>query len=89
MLTNDPNIRTAQEGASSDNKTRRTVLPIYPLNKMKYTQQLLNCSATTIYAHLANKKLRAKKSGKLTMVTGESIAELIAGLPDFEPKGQP
>jgi hypothetical protein len=76
---------TARVRESSDNKTGRTVLPIFPLNRLRYAQQLLDCSATTIYQHLAHKRLRAKKSGKLTMITGESIVELIAELPEFKP----
>jgi hypothetical protein len=89
MPSRNSTTQSAPERASPDNKTVRTVLPIHPLNTIKYTKQILGCGATSIYTHLANKKLRAKKMGKLTMIVGESIVELIAEMPDFEPKSQP
>jgi hypothetical protein len=58
-------------------------MPIWPLNTVKYTQQLLGgVGVSTVYAFVGADQLKVKKLGKnMTRITGESIVALIESLP--------
>jgi hypothetical protein len=65
-------------------KTEMAVLPILPLNTIKYTELLLGLSAPSVYELIKDGLLDARKMGKkerMTRITGESIKALIDSLP--------
>lgn len=49
---------------------------------VKKTCDLTGLGVTSIYSLLGQGKLRAKKAGARTLVTGESLAAYLASLPD-------
>jgi excisionase family DNA binding protein len=49
---------------------------------VKQTREITGLGNTTVYALLAAGHLKAKKCGSRTLVTGESIAAYLNGLPD-------
>ena len=58
------------------------LLPIKPLNSVRYTGLLLgDLGPTKIYELIKQKQLDARKLGAQTKITGESIRGLIASLP--------
>jgi hypothetical protein len=57
------------------------VATIPPLNTRRETCALIKCQTTKLHALINEGVLDARKLGGKTLITGESIARLIAGLP--------
>lgn len=52
------------------------------------TAEMLGCKERTIYRYLKDGKLRAKRVAGITLITAESLAELIAQSPDWAPQSE-
>jgi hypothetical protein len=57
------------------------VTPIKPLNSISETKLLLGLGNTSVYSLINDGLLDARKLGKQTRITGQSIVELIKSLP--------
>jgi excisionase family DNA binding protein len=60
--------------------------PLYTLDEVA---SILDCKRTRLYELLTDKQIKAKKFGKRTLVTAESLHDFIANLPDAEIHMQP
>jgi hypothetical protein len=77
----DPRTQTALLALLRSPELTFSVLPIRPLNPIGYTGLLLGLGHTRIYELIGSGVLDARKLGKQTRITGESIKALIDSLP--------